>query len=629
MTGLHFHAEKVTDYGNITGDGLGNLLGAPKLEPLELLVREAVQNSWDARCEDGKSIEFGVEYKLLQDKPLRFLQDAILHSHPPKLDKLASQSELPVLLVWDRNTRGLAGPVRPTETAGGKRDFVNFVYMIGETKPTKDHTGTVSGGSYGYGRSSFFRASRARTILVHSRTEVGGDLQSRFIGVSWLDKYKEPSTGKQCTGRHWWGHKRDGWVGPVIGNDADQIARTLGMPVPDSNETGTTIMVLDPALSSVQADGQTDEQESKERAANPQEQIVSSILWNCWPRMLAGGIDFVVRWEGREVQIPNPRKHPRLRAFAKAFDTLRGSRSESQMARTFDIDCLRPKQHLGRLGLARRAFARMRSKPDPSSPVSADEPLRHVALMRNTLLVLKYLDPSGIPPRDGEQYAGVFVTDREVEDTFARAEPPSHDDWVRERLTDRHQRTFVNVSFTRISEKTRKFISPSAELITTAYSKSVAGLADHLGGLLPGLEESAEGKESPSTNRRGGGGTRAKKPKVDVKTPARRPREGEVELEVPFSISHIENTAGSEITITVSVVTAGGNKEGSPPEGRRRPVVTGWIFGDGQTQGPDDESHEVTVTVPPDVESGFFTVTQPTDCMVDVGFSAEVIATSE
>jgi hypothetical protein len=37
---LDYHAEQVTDYGGITGDGLGNLLGAPKLEPLELLVRE-------------------------------------------------------------------------------------------------------------------------------------------------------------------------------------------------------------------------------------------------------------------------------------------------------------------------------------------------------------------------------------------------------------------------------------------------------------------------------------------------------------------------------------------------------------------------------------------------------------
>ncbi|QDG52093.1 hypothetical protein FIV42_15480 [Persicimonas caeni] len=629
MTSLHYHAEKVTDYGNITGDGLGNLLGAPKLEPLELLVREAVQNSWDARREDADAIEFGVEYKTLRDRPLRTLQDSILHSHPPKLDGLTHEPELPVLLVWDRNTRGLAGPVRPTETAGGRRDFVNFVYMIGETKPSTDHQGTVSGGSYGYGRSSFFRASRARTILVHSRTEVGGELESRFVGVSWLDKYRDPRTDEQCTGRHWWGEDRDGWVGPVIGESADAIAKALGMPVPGKAETGTTIMVLDPAMSSVEADGESDKRSKKERAATPKEQIVSSILWNCWPRMLAGGIKFAVRWEGQDVRIPDPRHHSRLKAFTRAFDTLRGRRDESQMARTFEIRSKSPKALLGRLGLARRAFARMRATPDPSSPVSPEEPLRHVALMRNTLMVLKYMQPSGIPPREGEQYAGVFVTDRDIEDVFARAEPPSHDDWVRERLSDRNERIYVNVSFTRIDEKTRKFVAPTTDLVTSAYTKSVAGLADHLGGLLPGLNESARGKETISSNGGGGGGTREKKPQIQVKPPVRRPGTNEVELEVPFSVGHLDNTEGSEITFQVSVVTAGGAKESAPPEGGRKPVVKSWVVGDAVAQQPKGDASEITLTIPPDVEDGVVTVVQPADCMVDIDLSAEGIAKAE
>lgn len=623
---LDYHAEKVTDYGGITGDGLGNLLGAPKLEPLELLVREAVQNSWDARKHDDRDVEFGLEYLTLSDTARDFLNTSILHSHPPDLARTRRMSEkLSALLVWDRGTRGLAGPTRPTERNSDVRDFVNFVYMIGETKEARDHHDTVTGGTYGYGRSAFFRASAARTIFLHTRTEVKGILESRFIGIAWVEKYDGPD-GARHTGRHWWGRKDGDWVGPVTGEAADEIARRLGMPLPEERGTGTTIMVLDPETSADHVDSEGDE-EAEAPAASPREQVVSSLLWNCWPRMVAGGLNFVVRWDGENVEVPEPTKHPRLKGFVRAFDVLRGIRKKSAMSRRFDIDLIRPSVHLGRLGLARTPFIETQYGPDPSCPISQTSPLRHVALMRKTLLVLKYMEPSRIPPRDGEQYTGVFVTDGGVEEVFARSEPPSHDDWVKERISDPIERRYVNVSFRRIKEKVREFISPKVTLVGSPYQGSLAGLADHLGTLLPGLEESAKGRSAPSTTSGGAGGSGGgrKKPGIRIESVLRKPGERHVELEVHYSVEHIPGTRGSDVTFKATVVTAGGGQESEAPAGRALPIVTGWSVGGGEVREPTEQGQTLEFAVPGEGREGVIKVLQPEDCTLDLHLDADAL----
>ena len=57
---MDWHPEKYSATGNIAGKGNQKLLGKPTLDPLELMVREAVQNSWDARKSDKEQIEFSI-----------------------------------------------------------------------------------------------------------------------------------------------------------------------------------------------------------------------------------------------------------------------------------------------------------------------------------------------------------------------------------------------------------------------------------------------------------------------------------------------------------------------------------------------------------------------------------------
>ena len=53
MTGftLTRESEKYSHYGNISADGIQKLLGTPNLDRLQTVIRETVQNTWDARDE--------------------------------------------------------------------------------------------------------------------------------------------------------------------------------------------------------------------------------------------------------------------------------------------------------------------------------------------------------------------------------------------------------------------------------------------------------------------------------------------------------------------------------------------------------------------------------------------------
>jgi hypothetical protein len=164
------------------------------------------------------------------------------------------------------------------------------------------------------------------------------------------------------------------------------------------------------------------------------------------------------------------------------------------MSRRFDIELASPSVHLGRLGRGADPVHRNPYGPDPSCPISQTSPLRHVALMRRTLLVLKYMEPPGAPPRDGEQYAGVFVTDGDVEEVFAHSEPPSHDDWVRERIPDPIERRYVNVSFRRIKEKVKEFISPSSDPSRQSVSGIFGQPRGPLGNAAAGTRGIGKGK---------------------------------------------------------------------------------------------------------------------------------------
>lgn len=221
-------SEPFPPHGALAAEGAENLLGRPRLDPLVVLVREAVQNSWDARRDDISPVGFSVQGRHLQEEQCRQLR-AQVFSDPPKaagrLREVLVRDDILLLSLTDTGTSGLGGPIRADRPPGRHEpsNFVDLMFNIGQ--PAERAFG---GGTYGFGRTISYVVSEARAVLVHSRTKAGRRRESRFIAAAFSDHFTQGN--QRFTGRHWWGRPATGSIEPVVGDEADTLAASLGLP---------------------------------------------------------------------------------------------------------------------------------------------------------------------------------------------------------------------------------------------------------------------------------------------------------------------------------------------------------------------------------------------------------------
>src|SRR5262245_19437146 len=129
---LILHSETYQPEGGAGGDAARRALGRPRLDQLSVLVRETVQNSWDARRNPERassSIEFTARLEAFKPSELDVLQRRVFRDRPrdhPLADQL--RPGLTRLVLEDRGTVGLGGPVFKTrrEQTDEPRNFVRF-----------------------------------------------------------------------------------------------------------------------------------------------------------------------------------------------------------------------------------------------------------------------------------------------------------------------------------------------------------------------------------------------------------------------------------------------------------------------------------------------------------------------
>jgi hypothetical protein len=410
--------------GSAAAEGIVKQLGRPALDPLTVLVREAAQNSWDAHLPDGV-VEFRIDVRLLGDD-VGTWRDLLLPGPPSEsnvdLDK-ALRPEAVVLVVSDRNTRGLGGPLRAGERAHGEEtpDFVQFLRNVGEPS---DHQ--FGGGTYGFGKGIFYRLSRAGAILVDTHG-AGGDpaarrLMGAALGHSWY------LGERRFTGRHWWGLvATDDVPDPVLTTQADTIAKALRLPGFDDGTTGTDIVVLAAHLGTIGSESEARDR-TPEEAANF---IMSSVLWNLWPKMVPDEhghhMRFVVGVNGSDIPVPEPHTFNELAPFVEALLEVRAGDGVA-FSRTV------PPKHAGTFAMALGAADSAGTRLLIGAAKPFEGPSHHVARMRVAELVVDYLP--GPPHSDPRlAYAGVFKASEDADALFASAEPPTHDDWIAKGLS--------------------------------------------------------------------------------------------------------------------------------------------------------------------------------------------------
>jgi hypothetical protein len=567
--------------GVINADGLRKLLGASDHDALSLLVRETIQNSWDAaRDSDGSALLPGTTpYFGLSLRTLSKNQHAALSSMLGReevrglegLNRVVKGDQPMVLEIIDRNTKGLGGPIdnRKEVPQGQRTDFVDLVFNIGAPQGID-----FGGGTFGFGKVATYALSSASTVIIASRPlEAGGKLgRLRLIGSAIGDSYAE--NGLRFTGRHWWGVTVDGTVAPLEGEEADSMAAAVFDAAPDTRTTGTTIMVLDPKLSELPRHNSEATGLTPSEAVN---RMVSALLWSAWPKLLrtpgdgAIPMDIEVLLEGRTVFIPNPAEtHPFI-GFSHALQIVRLEQSKNRR-RSSSARLELPKDP--RLYVTREAVAEFRTKrPDqvvgyaavaetvnvPGTPRWEGDPLvsesmgiigapHHLALMRQAELVVRYdSGPQHPDSAFGASWGGAFRAESDVDADFAAAEPPTHDRWVSGGL-GRPRSTYVNEGNERGPRALyERLFSTATESEADASTDIARVVRDHLGGLLD------EG-ESPGLDRKkGSGGANGRQNRIILDKSTLRPVTDGIAIVVEFTALE-----GTIVKVSGGIVLAGG-----------------------------------------------------------------------
>jgi hypothetical protein len=492
LSRLELYSEPFARTGNIAAEGFKRLLGRPALGLLQTVVRESIQNCMDAGRE-GQHPRVLIRLRTLTETQKEVLAKSLISSLPDD-SKSASElrgslekNALRVLEICDFGTLGLGGPTSADEVADADNNsnFVNFIRNVGAARDTYQ-----GGGTYGYGKTSLYAMSACSTILVDSLASNDNQAVRRFIGChlgAVFDAVGRDGQRKRFTGRHWWGElEGTDIVQPATDGKAAECSSLIGMPSRFEQDFGTSILILDPLLTS-------------DDTGQISAELIETILWNFWPRLVRSTsptrrLEVALEIEGVFLELPAPEQFPPLDLFALALEDIREGRESSK-----PIMCQRPYKRLGSLAISRG----MRAERDLSacregSVIPQQSAL--IALMRPVELVVKYVQGDAFPDSRYE-WAGVFVCsdDDQVEEAFAASEPPAHDDWIPDNLPKGSAKTWVRVALREINDIAHSYAAPRVAVPSDGDSgKSLASTAAALGIYLGASASAGPGRPTRS-----------------------------------------------------------------------------------------------------------------------------------
>ena len=233
---------EIAQHGRMSesGSSLLRLIQNQDMPLLDLLIREAVQNSLDAS--NGKPfVNVDVSIKQFNAKDLNKHLEGITDQLNKRFNKTSYNS----IIISDSNTVGLTGPVNYNDVKG--HDFGNCLKLIYEISKPQMNEG--AGGSWGLGKTIYFRLGMG-LVVYYSRIIQNGKYKSRLAACLVEDETKPdsliPSAGGVKRGIAWWGAAPWRKKETVPIEDEKEIQKVLSVfnisPY-RKEETGTTIVI--------------------------------------------------------------------------------------------------------------------------------------------------------------------------------------------------------------------------------------------------------------------------------------------------------------------------------------------------------------------------------------------------
>lgn len=235
-----------TDYAVSYGSATLSSLQNDSVPEIDLLVREAIQNSSDAAIGLGGPF-YRVGFQTGTFIPTEF--NAFLTDIEDLLNTRFPSSTAEYIEIRDTFTSGLTGAIRKNEIE--KDDHGNFFKLIYDTG--KKQTQVTAGGNHGLGKSVYYRVGIG-IVIFYSRIQTQGGFESRLIITLVEDETKKNPDGTDATllsnieprsaGKAWWG-LRDGE--DLLPLTDEEFIRSLldvfGLAPFTGKETGTSVII--------------------------------------------------------------------------------------------------------------------------------------------------------------------------------------------------------------------------------------------------------------------------------------------------------------------------------------------------------------------------------------------------
>jgi hypothetical protein len=267
------------------------------LSLIDILVRESIQNSLDAGRNDFEGFtEFyfdTVEYNDSDDliNALSFLRQEEPDYVFQRLIGRIERSNASAIILSDRGTTGLSGPVKYDDNEWHdnniRKNFANLVYELGQ-----NHGAEMAGGSFGFGKSIYYRISEAGLVMYYSRSAEGERLAFCMISK------EEQEASHLSTGVCWWGetseYKGIKYAVPVTDPaKIDEVFTSLKMEKIrlEENETGTSISIIGPRLNFLRENvNESEENEIPYDSQLLKIKFEEAVQKWYWPRMIETNI---------------------------------------------------------------------------------------------------------------------------------------------------------------------------------------------------------------------------------------------------------------------------------------------------------------------------------------------------
>lgn len=235
---------EIAEPGRMTqsGSSLLKLIQNNNMPILDLLVRESIQNSLDAKNEEAAfvSVDFltGTFNKALLNAELDRITSA--------LNKKYNDDEYKFIAIRDSNTVGLTGKLHYDDVTDNQ--YGNLLKLIYEISKPQEAEG--AGGSWGLGKTVYFRVGIGLVIYYSRIINENGQYESR-LAASLVENEMDSDAfipmldGKSKRGIAWWGEEIGNNKTRPITDESyiEYILDIFGIKSYEQEMTGTTIII--------------------------------------------------------------------------------------------------------------------------------------------------------------------------------------------------------------------------------------------------------------------------------------------------------------------------------------------------------------------------------------------------